>query len=114
MKAATFVIVGGGMVAGYAAKQLVESGMKPGSLTIFSADSWLPYERPPLSKGFLAGRDTEDSLLINPDRFYRTNGIAVYLESPVRSVDLLGKRVHLLNGDQCRYERLLLATGSRV
>ena len=53
-----YVILGGGMVAGYAAKQMVESGLKPKELTILSADTVIPYERPPLSKGFLAGKDT--------------------------------------------------------
>ena len=46
------------MVAGYAAERLVELGLKPGELTIVSADTALPYERPPPSKTFLAGKDT--------------------------------------------------------
>ena len=65
MKASKYLILGGGMVAGYAAKQLVDSGLKPGELTILSSDSSTPYERPPLSKSFLAGKDTEDSVFIN-------------------------------------------------
>ncbi|MDQ2776730.1 MAG: hypothetical protein M3Y57_17695 [Acidobacteriota bacterium] len=60
------IILGGGMVAGYAAKQLVENGLKAGELGIVSADNALPYERPPLSKSFLAGKDNEQSVLINP------------------------------------------------
>jgi hypothetical protein len=59
MKISRYLIFGGGMVAGYAAKELVERGLKPGELTIVSGDISLPYERPPLSKGFLAGKDTE-------------------------------------------------------
>ena len=55
MSESRFVILGGGMVAGYAAKQLVELGLKAGELAILSADTSIPYERPPLSKGFLAG-----------------------------------------------------------
>jgi 3-phenylpropionate/trans-cinnamate dioxygenase ferredoxin reductase component len=53
-----YIILGGGMVAGYAAKELVERGLKPGELTIVSADSTVPYEHPPLSKGFLSGKDS--------------------------------------------------------
>ncbi len=64
-----FVILGGGMVAGYAAKQLVESGLKAGELAILSSDNYVPYERPPLSKGLLAGKDTEESIQINSGRF---------------------------------------------
>ncbi len=76
MDAAKFVIVGGGMVAGYAAKQMVELGLKPGELAILSADNSVPYERPPLSKGFLAGKDTEEAIRINAEDFYR-NHIAI-------------------------------------
>jgi NADPH-dependent 2,4-dienoyl-CoA reductase/sulfur reductase-like enzyme len=57
MKTSKYMIFGGGMVAGYAAKEFVERGLKPGELTIVSADTSLPYERPPLSKGFLAGKE---------------------------------------------------------
>ena len=46
MKISKYLIFGGGMVAGHAAKQFVESGLKPGELTILSADSSIPYERP--------------------------------------------------------------------
>lgn len=46
------IILGGGMVAGYAAKEAVEGGLKAGQLAIVSADEALPYERPPLSKEF--------------------------------------------------------------
>jgi hypothetical protein len=49
MGGSKFVIAGGGMVAGYAAKQLVELGSRSGELAIVSADTSLPYERPPLS-----------------------------------------------------------------
>ena len=62
MRESRFVILGGGMVAGYAAKQLVELGLKAGELAIISADPSVPYERPPLSKGFLAGKDSEEAI----------------------------------------------------
>ena len=52
MKTSKYLILGGGMVAGYAAKQFVESGLKPRELHIVSADSSIPYERPPSLKGF--------------------------------------------------------------
>ena len=83
MKKSKYVILGGGMVGGYAAKELVERGLKPGELTILSADTSVPYERPPLSKGFLAGKDTEESILINPADFYRQHGIDVRLRCQV-------------------------------
>jgi NAD(P)H-nitrite reductase large subunit len=69
MKRFRYVLVGGGMVAGYAGKELVERGLKPGDLSILFADSSIPYERPLLSKSFLAGKDTEESIRINPTEF---------------------------------------------
>jgi 3-phenylpropionate/trans-cinnamate dioxygenase ferredoxin reductase subunit len=109
-----FVILGGGMVAGYAAKQLVEFGLKPGQLTIVSADSSIPYERPPLSKGYLAGRDSESSILINPDEFYRDHGIEVRLETEVTGIDPAAKRLLLRSGDHLGFDKLVLASGARA
>ena len=100
MSESRFVILGGGMVAGYAAKQLVESGLKPGELAILSADTAIPYERPPLSKGFLAGKDTEDSIRINPEDFYRQHGIEVKLGCEVSAVDPKRKRLTLKSGGE--------------
>lgn len=113
MSESRFVILGGGMVAGYAAKQLVELGLKPGELTIVSADSSVPYERPPLSKGFLAGRDTEDSITINPQNFYREHGIEVKLGCEVSAVDPKRKKLVLRSGGEIGFDKLIVATGAR-
>ena len=110
MNGSRFTILGGGMVAGYAAKQLVELGLKPGDLAILSADSSVPYERPPLSKGFLAGRDTEEGIRINPEEFYRKKGIDIKLECEVSAVDSQRKRLILRNGGEFGFERLIVAT----
>jgi NADPH-dependent 2,4-dienoyl-CoA reductase/sulfur reductase-like enzyme len=107
-----FVILGGGMVAGYAAKQLVESGLKPGELAILSADTSIPYERPPLSKGFLAGKDSEESTRINPEDFYRKNKIDVMLGCEISGVDAKGKRLVLKSGGDVGFDKLIVATGA--
>lgn len=114
MDQSKFVILGGGMVAGYAAKQLVELGLKSGELAILSRDTALPYERPPLSKGFLAGKDTEESIRINPDEFYRQHGIEVRLGCEVSGVDPDRKRLSLGGGGEFGFDKLILATGARV
>src|SRR3984957_1388172 len=114
MNESKFVIVGGGMVAGYAAKQLVELGLKSGDLAILSADTSVPYERPPLSKGFLAGRDTEESIRINSEDFYREHGIEVRLGCRIAGVDPERKRLSLESGGEFRFDKLLVATGARV
>jgi NADPH-dependent 2,4-dienoyl-CoA reductase/sulfur reductase-like enzyme len=114
MKTSKYLILGGGMVAGYAAKQFVENGLKPGELTIVSADRSIPYERPPLSKGFLAGKDSEESIFISADDFYRKHGIEIKLDCEADGVDPAGKSVHLHSGEEIRFEKLVVATGARV
>jgi NADPH-dependent 2,4-dienoyl-CoA reductase/sulfur reductase-like enzyme len=114
MKTSKYLILGGGMVAGYAAKQLVEGGLKAGELTIVSADSSIPYERPPLSKTFLAGKATEESIFINPDDFYRMHGIEIKLNCVADRVDPARKSVRLRSGEEIGFEKLVVATGARV
>jgi NADPH-dependent 2,4-dienoyl-CoA reductase/sulfur reductase-like enzyme len=114
MKTSKYVILGGGMVAGYMAKQLVESGLKPGELTILSADDSIPYERPPLSKGFLAGKDPEASIFIASESFYREHGIEVKLGCVADGLDTARRTVHLQTGDEIGFGKLVLATGARV
>jgi NADPH-dependent 2,4-dienoyl-CoA reductase/sulfur reductase-like enzyme len=112
MSESLFVILGGGMVAGYAAKQLVELGLKPGELTILSVDNSVPYERPPLSKGFLAGKDSEESIRINSTDFYRKHGIEVKLNCEISGVDPRRKRLVLKAGGEFGYSKLIVATGA--
>jgi NADPH-dependent 2,4-dienoyl-CoA reductase/sulfur reductase-like enzyme len=114
MKTSKFMIFGGGMVAGYAAKGFVERGLKPGELTIVSADTSLPYERPPLSKGFLAGKETEAGILINPEDFYREHEIDVRLRCEVDGIDPGRRFLHLRSGEDLGFEKLIIATGAKV
>jgi 3-phenylpropionate/trans-cinnamate dioxygenase ferredoxin reductase subunit len=107
-----FVIVGGGVVAGYAAQEFTANGLNPGELCIISAESTLPYERPPLSKEFLAGKSSVDDILINTPEFYEQNGIEVWLNTVVGRVDFERKLLFTTNG-LIGYEKLLIATGSR-
>ncbi|HLK48170.1 MAG TPA: FAD-dependent oxidoreductase [Bryobacteraceae bacterium] len=114
MKKSRHVILGGGMVAGYCAKELVERGLQPGELAIVSADTSIPYERPPLSKGFLAGKDSEDGIRINPENFYREHGIELLLGAEASVVDTGRKILHLRSGEEVFFENLVIATGARV
>jgi NADPH-dependent 2,4-dienoyl-CoA reductase/sulfur reductase-like enzyme len=113
MNEARFVILGGGMVAGNAAKQLVELGLKSGELAILSADTSVPYERPPLSKGFLAGKDTEEAIRINPEDFYRKQGIEIKLGCEISGVNPEQKLLSLKTGGEFGFNKLIVATGAR-
>ena len=113
MDQSKIVVLGGGMVAGYAAKQLVELALPKGELAILSADNAVPYERPPLSKSFLAGKDSEDAIKINPEDFYKEHGIELRLECEVATVDVKRKRLILKNSDEFGFQTLIIATGAR-
>lgn len=88
MSSSKYVVLGGGMAAGYAAKELAKHGLNSNGLTIVSADDALPYERPPLSKSFLSGKDKEADILINPPEWYAQQKIGVKLNTMIRDVDL--------------------------
>lgn len=110
----TYVILGGGVAAGYAAREFVAQGIEPGQLAIVSADDTLPYERPPLSKGYLAGKKTTGDILINDRAFYDTHQIQVFLNTRVTRVDLVEKRLYTDTDAIIQFGSLLIATGSRV
>ena len=112
MHQSNIVILGGGMVAGHAAKRLVELALPKGELAILSADNAVPYERPPLSKSFLAGKDSEDAIKINPEDFYKEHGIELRLQCEVATLDLKRKRLILKNSDEFGFQKLIIATGA--
>lgn len=113
MNGSKIVILGGGMVAGYAARQFVELGLKSGDLTILSADTSIPYERPPLSKGFLAGKDPEESVRINPEDFYSAHGIELRLGCTVSGLNPGRRQLTLATGETIGFDKLIVATGAR-
>jgi NADPH-dependent 2,4-dienoyl-CoA reductase/sulfur reductase-like enzyme len=114
MQILKYIILGGGMVAGYAAKELAGRGLKSGELAIISADTALPYERPPLSKGFLAGKDDETSILINSADWYREHGIEVRVDTVIERIDPNKKLLRSNSGEEFECQHLLLATGARA
>lgn len=114
MTSSEYIVLGGGMVAGYAAKELASRGLAPGELTILSADDALPYERPPLSKGFLSGKDSEDGILINKPEWYEKQGISLRLRTVIDDVDPSRKQLRASSGEMFECETLLIATGARA
>jgi NADPH-dependent 2,4-dienoyl-CoA reductase/sulfur reductase-like enzyme len=105
---AVIVIVGAGG-AGYAAAEMLRRQGFQGRLTIIDGDGDAPYDRPPLSKRFLAGKS--GSVTLRPSGFYETHGIEL-VRSIVTAVDVEGRRVHLANGSSIGFQALLLATGA--
>jgi 3-phenylpropionate/trans-cinnamate dioxygenase ferredoxin reductase subunit len=107
-----YVILGGGVVAGYAAQEFGQLGIAPGDLAIVSADPALPYERPSLSKDFLAGESKREDILINAEQFYRDHGIDLWLGTQVTRADLVQRVLHTRDEMTIGFEQLLIATGS--
>jgi 3-phenylpropionate/trans-cinnamate dioxygenase ferredoxin reductase component len=105
------VIVGGGLAAARAVKGYREGGGQA-PVTMLSADTALPYHRPPLSKGFLRGEIDEDKVLVEPESFYAENGVDVRLSTRVTGVDVESRQVETDAGGRIGYERLVLASGS--
>ena len=101
------------MVAGYAAKEMVERGLKSGELLIV-----LPRTRSPTSglpsKSFLAGKDDEEQILISPESFYREHGIRLEVGSEVRRIDISKNILSLQSGGGDSLEKLIIATGAAV
>ncbi|MEU9317252.1 FAD-dependent oxidoreductase [Streptomyces sp. NPDC048295] len=107
----TFVIVGGGLAAGKAAEELRAHG-HDGPLVVIGDEQERPYIRPPLSKGYLLGKEDRESVHVHPEDWYRTNEVDLLLGRTVTSVDRTGGTVRLDDGSRVPYDRLLLATGS--
>ncbi len=107
----TFVIVGGGLAAGQAVTELRETGFD-GRVVLFTAESHLPYERPPLSKDYLLGQAEIDTVFVHPREWYDEHDIEVHRGVAARMLDLAEHRVVTAEGVET-YDRLLLATGAR-
>jgi NAD(P)H-nitrite reductase large subunit len=105
------VIVGGG-AAGYAAAEMLRRESYGGGLTIISADDAPPYDRPNLSKDYLAGTAPEEWIPLRPPEFYSENEIELRLGSTATAIDLAARRVMLGSGETLGFDRLLLATGA--
>ncbi|HJQ01105.1 MAG TPA: FAD-dependent oxidoreductase [Jatrophihabitans sp.] len=107
----TYAIVGGGLAGGKAAEALRAQGFD-GRLVLIGAESHLPYERPPLSKGYLAGNAERDSMLVHDQAWYDEQQVELVLGTEVSAIDRSAGRLSLGNGDELAYHKLLLATGA--
>lgn len=108
----TFVIVGGGLAGAKAAQALRDKDFD-GRIILFAEEDHLPYERPPLSKEFLAGTKKLTDFTVDNSAWYRDHDIDLRLETTVAAIDPSAHTVALPDGDTVHYDKLLLATGSR-
>jgi 3-phenylpropionate/trans-cinnamate dioxygenase ferredoxin reductase subunit len=109
--AETFVIVGAGQAAAQAVDSLHRDGFG-GRLVVVGDEPYPPYQRPPLSKKFLAGELPLERLAVKPAAFYDTAGAELRAGVRAEGLDLARREILLADGECLGYDRLLLATGS--
>ena len=106
------VIVGGGL-AGAKTAEALRAQEFDGDVTLLAAEPQLPYERPPLSKGYLIGKASFDEAVVHPEDWYRDHRIDLRRGTRAGAIDAIGHRVSLADGGAIGYDKLVLATGAR-
>ncbi|MFD0314859.1 NAD(P)/FAD-dependent oxidoreductase [Streptomyces flavalbus] len=108
----TFVIVGGGLAGAKAAETLRAEGFT-GRVILICDERDHPYERPPLSKGYLLGKEERDSVFVHEPTWYAHHDVELHLGQTVDAIDRTAKTVRFgEDGTVVRYDKLLLATGA--
>jgi 3-phenylpropionate/trans-cinnamate dioxygenase ferredoxin reductase subunit len=108
---ASVVIVGAGAAGNAAAEMLRREGYA-GPVTMIGADPSVPYDRPNLSKDYLAGNAPEEWIPLRDEAFYARHRIDLRRDTRVASIDVAGRAVVLDGGERVAFDRLLLATGA--
>jgi 3-phenylpropionate/trans-cinnamate dioxygenase ferredoxin reductase component len=108
-----FLLVGGGIASGNCARWLRRSGAD-GSIVLVGREPHLPYDRPPLSKGYLRGSETVGDALMQEAGWYEEQQIEALTKVSAMKLDLEARTVKLSNREELGFGQLLLATGSNV
>ena len=111
MSVPTFAIVGAGLSGARAAETIRSEGFE-GTIVLLAGENHYPYLRPPLSKDYLTGLATRDTLAVHPPEWYADRDIDVRLHSRVVGLALDTHELKLREGRPVRYDKLLLATGA--
>jgi 3-phenylpropionate/trans-cinnamate dioxygenase ferredoxin reductase subunit len=109
----SIVIVGAGQAGVQAVASLRSEGFT-GAITLIGDEPFPPYQRPPLSKAYLAGEMVRERLFLKPDSFYAEADCNLRLNLRVTAIDRQTKSVRLSDGSSLPYDKLLLTTGARV
>jgi len=107
----TVAVVGAGL-AGAKAVEVLRAEGYGGRIVLFGDEPHRPYERPPLSKGYLQGNDERDTVFVHPENWYGEHDVDLRLGSEVTGLDRHAHELMTAGGQPVRYDRLLLATGA--
>ncbi|HEY2674049.1 MAG TPA: FAD-dependent oxidoreductase, partial [Rugosimonospora sp.] len=108
-----FVIVGASLTGAKAAEALRDAGFA-GKIVLIGEEIERPYERPPLSKGYLQGKDPRDGAYVHAEDWYAEHDVTLRLGVRVTALDPVAHALTLDGVESVGYDKLLLATGSRV
>ncbi|MGH3657823.1 MAG: NAD(P)/FAD-dependent oxidoreductase, partial [Micromonosporaceae bacterium] len=111
MAEAGYLVAGAGLAGAKAVETLREEGYD-GPVALVGEETERPYERPPLSKGFLLGEDPRPKLYVHDEAWYGEHDVELIRGHRVTEVDLAGHTVTLDSGEHLGYRKLLLATGA--
>jgi 3-phenylpropionate/trans-cinnamate dioxygenase ferredoxin reductase component len=112
-EAIDYLIVGGGVAGGHAIFGIRKYD-KSGTILVVNEEDQFPYDRPPMSKEYLAGKKKRRELFFRADSYYPRNRVEVLRKRRVKSVDASHRNITLDDGREIPYKSLLLATGGRV
>ncbi|MCJ2087817.1 FAD-dependent oxidoreductase [Methylobacterium sp. E-005] len=112
MSAAGIVVAGAGQAGFQLAASLREDGFRE-PITLVGDETALPYQRPPLSKAYLAGKTDREGLFLRQPGFFAEHTITHRPGNRATAIDRAARRLHLSNGDSLAYDHLVLATGAR-
>ena len=107
----TVAVVGAGLAGGKAVEALRAEGFG-GRIVLFGDEPHHPYERPPLSKGYLQGNDERDTVFVHPESWYGEHDVDLRLGAAVTGLDRHAHELMTDDGQPVHYDRLLLATGA--
>ena len=106
------VVIGAGQAGLQSIISLRQSGYEE-AITLVGDETFLPYQRPPLSKAYLSGKMERERLFLKPDEFFTENNITLKLDCSATQINREAKSVTLSDGTQLPYTHLVIATGSR-
>ena len=107
----SYVIAGASLAGAKAAETLRDEGFD-GDIVLIGAEAERPYERPPLSKGYLLGSDSRDSVYVHAAEWYAEHGVDLREGVTVTAIDRGARTLATSSGAQVSYDKLLLATGA--
>jgi len=107
------IIIGGGQSGLMTAVSLRQNKFK-GSVLLISSENYLPYQRPPLSKEFISDNLKENQLYFKSAEYFQKNDIKILLNTSVIEINKKQNQIILNSGEEYSYEKLVIATGSKV